>query len=402
MNKFLLLTLSSLFILGCSPIETPKVPKQVFEVSFDHRGNKTNKPLVDKLIYLPNSNALNSNAEQRESSPIPTKSGNSYYMDVESVFCGEDICKVDFVRIFWDELGFYQRFELKPKVKLEKGDGEDFTQQDYQKLHKNLLNRQNGLGNLYKSELVKTDGGGNAVDALSGATVALNKQDYVEGAIWTCYTLWHFANGELPQIIRNITAKNFTTKALVALLFQPEKREQYFAIEQLTRRKIKSEKDIAQVLMQYSATDKTLAQLIIHYVETLPAPQYFSAILKLLNNNNSDLRLYALTSLTSSNHKADTVFYQTLTQQVTAWTSYQNISLYFEHLTSTEIKNTLVIRPLTALLKHQNFSVARDAYWFLDEYENQQEQESSTDNTQTANNVKQRLIQFYQQHQNQL
>ena len=35
-----------------------------------------------------------------------------YYMDVPSVICLEEVCKVIPVRLFWNDLGKYQKYEL--------------------------------------------------------------------------------------------------------------------------------------------------------------------------------------------------------------------------------------------------------------------------------------------------
>ena len=116
---------------------------------------------------------------------------DQFYMDVKTVVCGDSQCRIDTVRIFWDELGMYDRLVLPKGIQLEKAEGEHFDQADYKKLDAILADKNCSLKEVYKEEVVGTEAT-EGVDGISGATIILNNKDYVKGAVWTCYTLWHW------------------------------------------------------------------------------------------------------------------------------------------------------------------------------------------------------------------
>ncbi|WP_158966334.1 hypothetical protein [Paraglaciecola sp. L3A3] len=244
-----------LFLVACQNADSDTVKHSV---SFNHKGNKSKKPIQASLYEGKNS-----------------QGETEFYMDVNSVFCGENVCKLDKVRIFWDELGVYQKFELADNIRLEKGNAEDFEQQDYIKLDGILRNPSSGLAELYPAELVNQNRGGNVVDALSGATVSIHNEDTVKGAIWTCYTLWHYANGELSQVIRDISGKQHSlTELTAALLTHTDLTYQIFALEQLTRIGFVDDQTRAVITGGELLHQVALYPNIMNYIEALPKHQY--------------------------------------------------------------------------------------------------------------------------------
>lgn len=134
-----------------------------------------------------------------------------FYANVESVVCGSKVCEIVSVKLFWDALGRFTHYKLANGVNLEKEDGDLFLKEDHQKLHSILRNPTSSLKNLYSGELVEKVED-NALDALSGATINIGEAEVIKGAIWTCYTLWHWANGDVVPYIRKTTAKNIQLK----------------------------------------------------------------------------------------------------------------------------------------------------------------------------------------------
>lgn len=332
-------------------------------VTFEHRGSKTNKPQKGNLFQV----AAISNKKINANGLLIKGAQDAFYMDVVSVFCGEDVCRIDPVRLYWNELGRYQRFALKPKVTLEKGNGEGFESEDYIKLQKVLRNLNSGLGEYYKDELINTKGSANTVDALSGATVAMLKTDYIEGAVWTCYTLWHFANQELPHIIRNITGEQYTLSELQNIIQNGELEYKLFAIEQLTRRHFIDEHSIELVIKQSQIKNRMLDLAIIDYVEQLPTQPYYESMLDIIAEKNSSLHLLALTSLLNTENTIPANFYGTLSDQVVSFDSYQNIRLLQTIIKNKKVSNNEIISSFITLLQHDNFVIARSVYWFLAE-----------------------------------
>lgn len=327
----------------------------IHPVSFNHAASKTGLAEKNKLyqliIFDPNDS---SQLEQA-----------SYYMDVKSVFCGEDICKIDTVRLFWDGLGQYTKFELKAGVDLEKNADVYFDKQDYQKLHKILGKKDNGLKNLHKDELIRPKAEANAVDALSGATIAIRTQDYVEGAIWTCFTLWHFANGEVVQQIRNFTAKHFNGQQLVQLLSNDTSAAQEFAIEQLTAKQSFDQADAFQVLNNLNRLNDVAIQLIPEYLATANAKEQPKIFIQAFVLANPKLKKHLLEYLNRSVSSMPVEFYAALSQQLFDWSDYADIAHFISLVERHHIQSEIINKNLLALLKHNNLLIARRSYWYL-------------------------------------
>lgn len=391
-------------ILGAC-FDSKHAPDINHAVTFKHKGSKTGKDEQNTLF--------------EKGSSTEHQHQQTFYMDVVSVYCGEDICKVDPVRLHWNALGFYSHFSLKNGVELEKAFGDDFTEHDYKKLNLILKNKNSALASLHKEELVREIPSGNAIDALSGATVTILKDDYVDGAIWTCFTLWHFANGEVSNIIRNITGNAMTVKTLNLLLKSNDFNKQQFAIEQLQRKKVFDETSVNNILNlvanpltfnQNKAKAKAKASIyptIINFVNTLPNKQYFQTINQLISIHQPDLSVRALLSLTASSKPAPNYYYETLSNELPNMRSYQEIDLFLT-LVNTKLSNTkrnntelaqsapiysnALLTNISELLSHQRFSIARRVYWFL----------SQVNQKQLSKEIQQSLNQFYQKNNEKL
>ncbi|MDU0353777.1 hypothetical protein RS130_07420 [Paraglaciecola aquimarina] len=321
------------------------------QVSFDHQGNKSEKPIEASLFEV---KADSTNTE--------------FYMDVNSVFCGENVCKLDKVRMFWDPLGRYKKYELAENVQLEKGNAEDFATEDYKKLDAILHNEQSGLATLYPAELVSQNRSGNAVDALSGATVSIHKQDTVEGAIWTCYTLWHYANGEITQIIRDISGRQKNVSELTALLTSADLSQQIFAIEQLAKKK-EFDDETRSKLLDKSLLNQTLLQTpIIDYLEGLPKQQYQQAVLGLLAQDDNALLVKTLESIQEQNLTSSNEMSLALVELLAKAEDFQISNLILTLLTSYSVLSEDVLINLVAILNDQDFLKARGVYWLLSGY----------------------------------
>ncbi|WP_123896765.1 hypothetical protein [Aureibaculum marinum] len=296
-----------------------------------------------------------------------------YYMDVESVVCGDNHCKVDFVRIFWDIFGQYKRFELPDKVKLEKAEGKDFTAEDYEKLNSILHDENSSLKDVYKHEIVSTVGT-EGIDALSGSTILLEKSAYVKGAVWTCYSLWHWVHGDIKQIIRNITGKSQSIKSLQSYLSSNKKVKKLFGLEQLNHRKDYSEKSV-QLVVSAIEQSSTLLKPSLLYLENAPNKVYINTIQKLLKQFESENRLFCLQHLLKTKQKLPLEFYYKLSDLYKDFT-YQEIHVLLKILNTKYDISPQMINHLLPLLNHNDFLIARRLYWFLQKQDLLQEQES--------------------------
>ena len=72
------------------------------------------------------------------------------------------------------------------------------------------------------------------VDGLTSATSLSHQDSVVPGAVYTSFTLWHWANGQVRNAIQTLTAKSIGKDQLKAYLTQGPDVFRIFAIEQFT------------------------------------------------------------------------------------------------------------------------------------------------------------------------
>lgn len=314
------------------------------DINIIHKGISPNEPVACTLIEIQNEE----------------KKPHEYYMDVESVVCGDSQCRIDIVRIYWDKIGRFSRLELPDGIHLEKAEGERFNEKDYKKLDRILNDPNSSLEDVYKYEVVSTLGS-EGVDALSGATVLLDKSTYVAGAVWTCYSLWHWVHGDAKSIARDITGDALTTSELISFLSEEGYEE--FAIEQLIRKQDYSEAICNSILKTIEAKP-ALLKVSLPYFESAPEEIFRSSICKLVKSPVSNFRLIVLKALNKSNQSINTDLITEMDLEFTKL-SYQEVHeliniLEYKHVTSVGICDSL-----STLLAQNNFIIARKVYWYL-------------------------------------
>ncbi|WP_440875999.1 hypothetical protein [Thalassotalea sp. PLHSN55] len=346
---------------------------QQVQVSFGHAANLTDKPIT-KILRV-SSSGLNDDS--------------NYSMDVESVYCGEKVCKVDPVTLHWDQFGRYQKLTLRSGITLEKGQGQAFEHADYRKLDRILSDRANSLQLFYKEELVAKNSGGNSVDAMSGATIAINKNDYVEGAIWTCFTLWHFANGEIVEKIRRHSGQSKSIKSLYQLARSTDEFLKLYALEQLTLKRA-FDGESADILRHgINVNSQNYLMAFIRYIEQFNKADYQQQIVFLLEHDLLPVRLLALQSVLNNKAKTSSAFLHRISSQLSRDWQHQEVHLFVQILKSSHLDQQAINSLLAAKIEHLTIISARKLYWYLAE--------------QTlSNDAQQKMHQFYQLHQHRL
>ena len=129
-----------------------------------------------------------------------------FYSNILTPVCIDHVCKPMAIEIYWNLLGAYVGYGVFSDELLTKYDHDLFENQDYEKLHQLLLNRHSILERRQLSDLFdagaapkkeKVTFKGQEVDAISGATKKEIKESVVEGALYSCYTIWHLVHGEV-------------------------------------------------------------------------------------------------------------------------------------------------------------------------------------------------------------
>ncbi|WP_145957566.1 hypothetical protein [Labilibaculum antarcticum] len=290
-----------------------------------------------------------------------------FYLNVPSVYCADDICKIDTVKIFWNDIGSYQRFELKPDVHLEKAKGELFTAHDYKKLHLILKDENSPFKTVHIDNIVSTQNEQNgAVDIHSSATVLdIDESTYVKGAVLTCFTLWHWANGQLQEIIKKITGDSANNQDFTDYLNHGDIAHKLFTIKLLISRKDYEPQLLNLVKEQYKLESSSVKRSVISYLENAPEEIYCRSILDLFNSDDSEQRVACLQSLVHSKANLTPDFYRKIYGQLSNLKTYHEVDLLLTLLDKNDQNSEEIIKPLFSLLTHSNILISRRVFWFL-------------------------------------
>jgi hypothetical protein len=135
-----------------------------------------------------------------------------FFRNIFTPVCYTNECKPVHINFYWDLLGNYERFDLPTGKVLTKVDHDEFKSEDYEKLQDILAQPNSIFSELQMEDLIVkgTESLTDSVDAKAGATLKTIKNQVIDGAVYTCYTLWHIAYGKaVPEIKKIIeTYKN--------------------------------------------------------------------------------------------------------------------------------------------------------------------------------------------------
>lgn len=290
-------------------------------------------------------------------------------MDVDSVVCGDSQCKIDTVRIYWDELGFYNRYKLPPGIELEKAAGKPFSKTDFEKLHQILADRNSPLRDVDHNKIVEYQKTGDAVDGTTGATVLLHRESVVKGAAWTCYTLWHWTNGDIHSTIRQITANECDINDLQTYLLSSDTRCKAFAIKWIIKRKAYDTETIDVIINQLPTLNDELAGRMLKHLEGATADLYYKLMSKLLPSASTNRKILYLTSIKNTEHQPTTQNAEWLVQMLGSANDYQEVDLLFDIFSNWTNMSDEISQQAMLLLKSERFLIARRAYWHLNKQE---------------------------------
>ncbi|WP_373494760.1 hypothetical protein [Aquiflexum sp.] len=180
--------------------------------------------------------------------------------ELHKIVCLEGNCRILDLWLFWDGIGDYLGFNLFKDSPLTKTDHVDFDQEDYEKLHRILLDEESILGRMEKENLVypsvRTD---YQVDGYSGATQLSLKEYLVKDAAYTCYTIWHSVYGPVQEEIRRILDRRADNSFLTLLFDQHEPKYKIWAINFIERNPSYYSQFLSQIIDQIKSEDDLLS-----------------------------------------------------------------------------------------------------------------------------------------------
>ena len=160
-----------------------------------------------------------------------------YESSFRTTVCDDEVCEIMSMRLLWDLVGNYVGYDTLPGHPLTKFDHKPFEQEDYIKLHELLLNEGSILKFKKKEELIDKQKvkASDVIDGTTGATAVEIREEVVEGALYSSYTLWHLAySGPIKNLLTAHTKKLFDTHLKQDFLASGREGYRLFAFQQFT------------------------------------------------------------------------------------------------------------------------------------------------------------------------
>jgi hypothetical protein len=331
-------------------------------------------PDVERRMELPPPDENAPVPMARELMQVREKDGlvKTYYADVQSVACEDQGCRVVTVRLYWDILGNYQRYELPTGAGLTKQGHQPFTAADHRKLHSILLDPHSPLKWISKDKITlpkaakATD---SKLDAISTPTALSHTDAVVPGAAYTCYTLWHSAYGKINSRMRSWTSEASDQQHLMEYLTSDNEAYVIFAMQQLAERHIVAAEVVEAVVNVASRGDVSLLETALDYLqlasEVDQSDHYFRTIEQLFPAADKRKRVACLTSLSHNTLPAPSGYYDRISRWLPTVNTYQEVHQLLELLTAQQASTDVVVKQAIPLLECKSFLAARRAYDYL-------------------------------------
>ncbi len=164
-----------------------------------------------------------------------------FFSDIQTPVCIDGLCKPMYIQIYWNLLGSYAGYQAIETELLTKYDHEPFEEADYKKLHQLLSNPHSILDRKKMSDLYDDQAtaekqityDGVEVDAVSGATKKEIKESVIEGALFSCYTIWHLVHGVVKEKIATHLDSIYSGELASSFLFSDYSDYQLHALKRL-------------------------------------------------------------------------------------------------------------------------------------------------------------------------
>lgn len=164
-----------------------------------------------------------------------------FYADIVTPVCIDNICKPVHLELYWNLVGEYVGYDTHQRFPLTKYDHDEFVPEDYEKLHQLLMDRHSILERKEMSDLFDANAKpekqityqGEEVDAVTGATKKEIKNTVVEGALYSCYTLWHLVHGDVRTKMAAYLEEHYSPQLGHAFLHSDYPDYQLYALKQM-------------------------------------------------------------------------------------------------------------------------------------------------------------------------
>ncbi len=159
----------------------------------------------------------------------------AYTTYITTPVCDDTLCALMHIQMYWNLLGTYIGFDTISGLPLTKNDHLKFEDEDYNKLHQLLMDdnsiiKRKEKKDLFDDEIKRVS---EVVDAVTGATAKEVKEAVVDGALYSCYTLYHLVYGVLSDSIRSDMKRRYSDSVEDKMLFSAHADYQLYALKQI-------------------------------------------------------------------------------------------------------------------------------------------------------------------------
>ena len=294
-----------------------------------------------------------------------------YSMSFTTHVCNDKQCLPVDVTMMWDALGYYSGLTYPPAKPLTKKEHVPFTPADYAKLDRILKDRNSILRTWTLAFLDKPEEpvavvpGVDGVDALTTPTPTTVKDSVIEGAAYTSWALWRWANGEIVPKLRRITEERCTPEYLKQLLGSEDRRHVDYALAYVTEKHPTEGQFVEDVVRILETGEREqITQAIAFLEKAIPDKQklYTQLIESCTRMRAADCPMVLQRLADDPDLPSDTL--EALTEQVSEL-PYFPVHLILRMLEQREFTSPAAIANVAALLDSDDFFVARRAYEHL-------------------------------------
>lgn len=189
--------------------------------------------------------------------------------DIFKDVCITGECKMIDIWLFWDGVGNYLGIQLPEDEYLTRYDNTRFGPTDYVKLDIILHDRTSILRDLKQEELTIESGRKeyDAPDAISSATNPNLEDKMIDGAIYTCHTLWHTVYGPTRDKIIQIIDERINHEYIKLSLNHHNPHYVLWAMQMLSGNMAYHNSFYKKIASLTQSVDMMIAQAAIQYFQ---------------------------------------------------------------------------------------------------------------------------------------
>lgn len=301
---------------------------------------------------------------------------SEYFMDVDSVVCADTKCEIVTVRIHFDALGNYQRYELPSGGNLTKWGHKPFSLADHERLHQILSEPYSRLKSIEWDQITMPTSSavaGDEPDGISGATVLSKRSVVVVGAAYTCCTLWHWGHGEVGNVIRDMTISASDKQDLIRYLHSGKDTYAVFATDELRMQNLFDTETIAAVVHVMRHGSKRLVDPALRYLATASSKTGVDCFLRCCEDEclvaDSGKRVQFLEALREATQELPLGYLDRLSGWLARADSYYEVHLLLSLLERENVSSDEAVSEAMSLLESDDSLVVRRSYRYLESQE---------------------------------